>query len=216
MASTAAPVAETRRLEISAAADAPSTERLSASTSPTRAAVVRPAALRGFSWRAIAVSAVTVFVLALLFITAVELISGKPLSSIFGGADTGTTLKNLVNPSRAPATTSTSTPTTTTPTTTTPTTTTPTTTAPTTTTTNVGGTTSTTAPTGGVTTTSPSSSTTTTTRAGGDDDDIGAVVPLKTLVYQPLNSAGRLSTKLAMPSLESKVLVTSSCPSASS
>ena len=34
--------------------------------------------------------------------------------------------------------------------------------------------------------------------------------------YQPLNSAGRLSTKLAMPSLESRVFVTSSCPSASS
>ena len=31
----------------------------------------------------------TVFVLALLLITAIELISGKPLSSIFGGADTG-------------------------------------------------------------------------------------------------------------------------------
>ena len=56
----------------------------------------------------------TVFVLALLFITAVELISGKPLSAIFGGADTGTTLKNLVNPSPAPATTPTSTTSTTT------------------------------------------------------------------------------------------------------
>ena len=34
--------------------------------------------------------------------------------------------------------------------------------------------------------------------------------------YQPLNSAGRRSTKLAMPSLESSVFVTSSCPTASS
>ena len=32
--------------------------------------------------------------------------------------------------------------------------------------------------------------------------------------YQPLNSEGRRSTKLAMPSLESRVLVTSSCPMA--
>jgi hypothetical protein len=157
MTSTTAPVAETQRLEISAAADAPATGRLSATTSPPRAAAVRPAVSRGFSWRAIAVSAVTVFVLALLFITAVELISGKPLSTIFGGADTGTTLKNLVNPSPAPATTPTSTPTTTTPTTTTP---------STTTTTTAGTTTSTTEATGGVTTTSPSSPTTTTTTAG--------------------------------------------------
>ena len=156
MASTAAPVAETQRVEISAAADAPATERLSASTTPTRAVAVRPAASRGFSWKAIAVSAVTVFVLALLFITAVELISGKPLSTIFGGADTGTTLKNLVNPSPVPATTPTSTPTTTTPTTS----------APTTTTTTVGATTTTTEPTGGVTTTAPASSSTTTTTTG--------------------------------------------------
>ena len=161
MASTAAPLAETEGVEISAAADAPATERLSASTSPPRAALVRPTVSRPFSWRAIAVSAVTVFVLALLFITAIELISGKPLSTIFGGAGTGTTLNNLVNPSQAPATT----PTTTTPTTTASTTT-PTTTASTTTTTTVAGTTSTTGPTGGVTTTSPSSSTTTSTTKG--------------------------------------------------
>ena len=36
MASTAAPIAETQRLEISAAADAPATERLVASTTPAR------------------------------------------------------------------------------------------------------------------------------------------------------------------------------------
>ena len=101
MASTAAPIAETQRLEISAAADAPATERLGPRR-VRRAPVALRAVLRGFSWRTIAVSAVTVFVLALLFITAVELISGKPLSAIFGGADTGTTLKNLVNPSPAP------------------------------------------------------------------------------------------------------------------
>jgi hypothetical protein len=163
MASTAAPVAETQRLEISATADAPDTERLVASTSPTRAAVARPAALRGFSWRTIAFSAVTVFVLALLFITAVELISGKPLSAIFGGADTGTTLKNVVNPSPAPATTPTST------TSTTSTNSTSTTTPSSTTTTTSGGTaTSTTEPPGSATTTTtPGASSTTTTAAAG-------------------------------------------------
>jgi hypothetical protein len=164
MESTAAPVAETQRLEISAAADAPATERLVASTSPTRAPTARLAVLRGFSWRAIAVSAVTVFVLALLFITAVELISGKPLSTIFGGADTGTTLNNLVNPAPAPATT---------PTPTTSTTSTSTTTPSSTTTTASGGTaTSTTEPTVGAsttttTTTTPGASTTTTTAGSG-------------------------------------------------
>ncbi|HEY5383670.1 MAG TPA: hypothetical protein VIJ56_00410 [Acidimicrobiales bacterium] len=164
MASTASPVAETQRLEISAAADAPATERLVASTSPQRAAVARPALLRGFSLRAIAVSAVTVFVLALLVITAVELISGKPLSAIFGGADTGTTLKNLVNPPPAPATTSTST-TSTTSTSTSTSTSTP---SSTTTTTSGGSATSTTVPpSGATTTTTPGASTTTTTAGAG-------------------------------------------------
>jgi hypothetical protein len=163
MASSAAPVAETQRLEISAATDAPATERLVASTNPTPApaAAVRPAVLRGFSWRAIAVSAVTVFVLALLFITAVELISGKPLSTIFGGADTGTTLKNLVNPAPAPATT---------PTSTTPTTTTSTTTPRSTTTTTTSGATATTTTepaASATTTTTPGASTTTTTAGAG-------------------------------------------------
>jgi hypothetical protein len=156
IASMAAPVAETQRVEISAVADAPATERLVASTSPPRPA--RPAVALGFSWRTIAVGAVTVFVLALLFITAIELISGKPLSSIFGGADTGTSLKNLVNPAPAPATTPTSTTSTTT--TTTP--------SSTTTTTTSGTATSTTQPAAGVTTTtSPGPSTTTTTAGAG-------------------------------------------------
>jgi hypothetical protein len=160
MASTAAPVDDTGRLEISAGASAPATERLVASTSPMRPAVVRPGGPGRFSWRAIAVSAVTVFVLALLFITAIELISGKPLSSIFGGADTGTSLNNLVNPP-APTTTPTS-PTSTTSTT-------PGAGSSTTTTTAGGASTSTTAPVGGQTTTSTTlgtSSTTTTSTAG--------------------------------------------------
>jgi hypothetical protein len=175
MASTAAPVAETQRLEISAAADAPATERLVASTSPTPGAVARPAVLLGFSWRAIAISAVTVFVLALLFITAVELISGKPLSAIFGGADTGTTLKNLVNPSPAPATT----PTPTTSTTSSTSTTTPSSTTTTTTTSASGGTaTSTTEPTGSATTTTtPGASTTTTTAGAGTGVTTTSPVP---------------------------------------
>ena len=153
MSSTALPAAETERLEISAAADAPAAERLQASTEPASPALSRPTVVRRFSWRAIAASAAIVFVLALLLITAIELISGKPLASIFGGADTGTTLKNLVNPSPVPSTTPTST--------------TSTTSAASTTTTTAAGTTtttSTTAPAGGATTTtSPSASTTTTT-----------------------------------------------------
>jgi hypothetical protein len=170
MASTAAPVAETQRLEISATADAPATERLVASTSPARAAVARPALLRGFSWQTIAISAVTVFVLALLFITAIELISGKPLSSIFGGADTGTTVKNLVNPSPAPATTPTSTTSTTTSSTTTP--------SSTTTTTSGGAATSTTEPTGSATTTTtPGASSTTTTAVAGSGVTTTTSVP---------------------------------------
>jgi hypothetical protein len=174
MASTAAPVAETQRLEISATADAPATERLVASTSPSRAATARPAVLRGFSWQTIAIGAVTVFVLALLFITAIELISGKPLSSIFGGADSGTTVKNLVNPSPAPATTPTSTTSTTTSSTTTSTTT----PSSTTTTTSGGTATSTTEPTGsGTTTTTPGASSTTTTAAAGSGVTTTTSVP---------------------------------------
>ena len=83
----------------------------------------------------------------------------------------------------------------------------------TTTTSSSSTTTSTTAPTGSSTTsTTPGASTTTTTGVGSsviDIDDGGRG-------YQPLNSAGRRSTKLAIPSLESCVLVTSSCPMASS
>jgi hypothetical protein len=170
MASSAAPVAETQRVEISAAADAPATERLVASTSPTRSVPGRSAAPGRFSWRAIAVSAVTVFVLALLFITAVELISGKPLSTIFGGADTGTTLNNIVNPTTPPATTPKSTTTTST---------TPGSTASTTTSTT-GGATTTTEPKGGVTTTTPTTSSTTTTTtagAGAGSTTTSTVVP---------------------------------------
>jgi hypothetical protein len=144
MESVAAPRGETERLEISAVADAPATERLHATTAPMQSVTGRPG-MRRFSWRTIAATAAVVFVLALMFITAIELISGKPLSAIYGGSDTGTTLSNL---DRNPAT----------PTTTTPTSSTTSTTSATTTTT------STTAPTA-TSTTSPASSTTTTTGA---------------------------------------------------
>ena len=157
MTSTAAAsdAAETERVS-PVAADAPATQRLQAAPAPTPRAARRSVAT-GFSWRAIAAAAGIVFVLALLLITAIELISGKPLSTIFGGADTGTSLNNLVNPKPAPA----PTPTPTTSTTSTVSTTTTTTTAGSTSTT-----TSTTAPTGSATTTTttpaPSSTTTTT------------------------------------------------------
>ena len=128
-----------------------------AMTTPVRQAPARRAAPQGFSWRAIAGTVAIVFVLALLFITAIELISGKPLSAIFGGADTGTTLKNLVNPSPAPPAAPTST-----------TSTTSTTGASTSTTTTSAATTttSTTAPNGSATTTPTSSTASTTTTTG--------------------------------------------------
>jgi hypothetical protein len=155
-AAAAASGRETERVEVpTTAVGAPATQRLGATTMPAQSAPVRRATPTGFSWRAIAGSVAVVFVLALLFVTAVELISGKPLSAIFGGADTGTTLKNLVNPSPAPA-----------PAPTTTSTTAPTGAASTTTTSNsTASTTSTTAPTGtaSTTTTTPSASTSTTT-----------------------------------------------------
>jgi hypothetical protein len=160
MASTAAPAGATERVEISAVTDAPATERLRATTGPAPPPVIaRRAPTCRFSWQAIAASAVVVFVLALLLITAVELISGKPLSNIFGGADTGTSLGNVVTPT----TTSSTTPVTTTSTTSTP-------TSSTTTTTSTGATsTTTTAPTGesSTTTTTPAPSNTTTTVVTG-------------------------------------------------
>ena len=151
MQSTGAPLGETQRLEISAAADAPATERLEATTTPMQPAR-GPA--RRFSWPTIAGTAAVVFVLALMFITAVELISGKPLASVFGNAGSGTTLNNTPPPASTTTTSTTTTTTTTTPSTTT------TTSSPT------SSTTSTTAPTGSSTTTTSPPSTTTTTGVG--------------------------------------------------
>jgi hypothetical protein len=168
---------ETQRMEVSASPDTPATQRVSASTMPmprvtggngparsgstattsvTSSASGAPLAPRRYTWKAIAAAAGIVFVLALLFITAVELISGKPLSDIFGGAGSGTTFGNIINPGPAPTSTTTST----TPTSTTSTSTTTSSSTPTST--------STTAPAGQSTTTTsaPPTSTTTTNAAG--------------------------------------------------
>lgn len=152
MESAAGPLGETEHLEISAAADAPATERLDATTTPMQPA---RGPSRRFSWPAIAGTAAIVFVLALMFITAIELISGKPLASIFGNAGSGTSLNNTPPPAPTTTTSSTTPSTTTTSSTTT------------TTSTPASTTTSTTAPTGtSTTTTSPGASTTTTTGVG--------------------------------------------------
>jgi len=166
MESVGSPVGETERLEISAVADAPATERLRATTTPMRPAG-RPG-LRRFSWKTIAATAAIVFVLALLSITAIELISGTPLSAIFGGADTGTTLSNLGGGTPvAPTTTSTSTTSTTATTST----------SSTTTTTSATSTTSTTAPTSNSTTTTSPASSTTTTAVGATSTTTSLPVP---------------------------------------
>jgi hypothetical protein len=155
-ATGAAGAAETERVPSPVAADAPATQRLQAATPPTQRAASRSVA-SGFSWRTIAAAAAIVFVLALLLVTAIELISGKPLSDIFGGAGGGTSLGNVVNPPRTPA--PAPAPTTTSTTSTVSTTTT------TTTASSTSTTTSTTAPTGSATTTTtaPAPSTTATT-----------------------------------------------------
>ncbi|HEY6472940.1 MAG TPA: hypothetical protein VIY26_08620 [Acidimicrobiales bacterium] len=173
MESGGASADEANRLEISAVADAPATERLQAQTVPVPA--MAPAADladatagtdgqgdrnpgdgwligRKFSWKAIAGTSAIVFVLALLLITAIELIAGKPLASIFGSNSTGPTISHIFGPSSPGSTTTT---------TTSP--------AGATTTTNSSSTTSssttTTSPSAGntATTTTPTTSTTTTT-----------------------------------------------------
>jgi hypothetical protein len=161
MTSSPAAIHGAETLEVSAVTDAPPTEMLVASTSSVRPGDRPTGALRTrrFSWSAIAGTAAVVFVVALMFVTAVELIAGKPLASLFGDTGGGTTVKNIFVPTPAPATT----PTTTTPTTSSPSTTT------TTTTTGTSTTTSTTAPTtgGSTTTTTGVGATTTTTAPSG-------------------------------------------------
>jgi hypothetical protein len=164
MESTAAPLEGAGRLEISAVADAPATERLEATTTPAPPRTRREAR-RQFSWPVIAGTAAIVFVLALLLIIAIELISGKPLGSIFGNSGNG----NIFTPSQT---------TTTSPTTTTTTTAPSNTTTSTTTNASTSTTTSTTAPAGSsTTTTSPGTSATTTTGVGVSTTIPGATSP---------------------------------------
>jgi len=168
MHSSAAPVEETQRVEAPTVTDASRTEELRGVTVPTPppGSTYTPppgsvyASPRRFTWKAIAGTAAVVFVLALLFITAVELIAGKPLSSIFGHTATGTSVNNIFGPSPAPIPTTTTTSTTTS-TSTSSTTTTTTTTSPTTTSTTSSTGSSTTSTTSG-----PGASTTTTTGLG--------------------------------------------------
>jgi hypothetical protein len=111
---------------------------------------------RRFTWKAFAATAAIVFVLALGFVTAVELIADKPLASIFGTTGNGPTLRNIFTPG-PPATTTTTTPASSTTSTSTAASTTTTTTTPSTTTT------STTTPGSTTTSTSSPKATTTTT-----------------------------------------------------
>jgi len=172
---------ETDRLEISGAGGAPAgapagaapaTERIEATTLPMQPAGPtrdrRPGAARSFSWQTMAGTAAIVFVIALMFITAIELISGQPLSAIFGNHGTGTSVQHIFTPSPSPSpsptTTTTRAPTSTTSTTA------PTTTSTTTSTsTTATSTTTTTRPPAGTstTTTTRPSTTTTATRVGG-------------------------------------------------
>jgi hypothetical protein len=191
MESGGASMDETNRLEISAVADAPATERLQAQT----VAVPSVGTAEGtdgtgrtdgqgdrnpgdgwligrkFSWKAIAGTSAIVFVLALLLITAIELIAGKPLASIFGSSGTGPSISHIFGPSSPGSTTTTTTsPAGTTTTTTSSSSTTS--SSTTTTSSSPGGTTTTTTPTtttstttgglGATTTTTPGASTTTT------------------------------------------------------
>ena len=89
------------------ASPAPATERIEATTLPMqpagptrRRAAGRP---RSFSWQTIAGTAAIVFVIALLFITGIELISGQPLSAIFGDHGTGTSVQHIFTPSPSPS-----------------------------------------------------------------------------------------------------------------
>ena len=163
---------ETERLEISAAADAPPTERLQATTLPApRGGAGRLTARPGFSWRVIAATIGIVFVLALLFITAVELISGKPLADIFGNAGNGTSVGGIITPPATPTTTSSTTTSTTTSSST----------SVTTSTTSTTNTTSTTVPAHATSTTAAPSASTTTSTSGG----VQATSTTTTLVRAP-------------------------------
>lgn len=120
-------------------------------------------------WPVVVLAVFGVFVVSLLFVTVVELVTGRPLADLFGHGGGGTTVeRNFENPTTTlppPTTTTTSTTTSTSSTTSTSTTTT-TTTPNSSTTTSVGGSATSTTGVGSTATTSPSSATTTTTVPG--------------------------------------------------
>jgi hypothetical protein len=129
----------------------------------TTASATRPAPQVSIPWQKMAGVVVVVFVVSLLFVTAVELIAGRPLADIFGHGGGGTTVEKIFE---TPATTLP--PPTTTTTSTSPST--ATTSSSSTTTSTVGSTTSLTAGGSGTTTSSPagvSGSSTSTTAAAG-------------------------------------------------
>jgi hypothetical protein len=155
MDTSGSPAEHTEQLEATAVAGTPATQRLESSASTA------PMASRRFTWKAIAGTAGVVFLVALLVVTGLELIAGKPLSSIFGHAGSGTSLGGVFNnnsppPSSTTTTTSTSSSTTTS------------TSSSTTTTTSQPSSSSTTSSTGGgaTTTTSTPGSPTTSTNLG--------------------------------------------------
>jgi hypothetical protein len=151
MESPPAGLAETQQLEVSAVADAPATEHLEAVTLPARPQRTARPGLH-FTWRTFAATAGIVFLLALLFVTAIELISGNSLSAIFGNHSAGPSVERIFVPSSPGPTTTTTT----------------TTTVPVSTTTTTGGTSSTTtASTTTTSTTVPNSGSTTTTTGVG-------------------------------------------------
>lgn len=145
-----------------AAAD-PATARMKVPGGAHAAPTTRTRRMR---WPLIAVTAAGVFGLALVTITAVELIAGHPLSDLVGGPHTKSNSPSVVQFGNTPATTSTTTSTSTTTTSTSTTTTSSTTTTvpgeSTTTTTGSGGTTTTSNGLGGILGTTTTTSTTTT------------------------------------------------------
>jgi hypothetical protein len=122
-------------------------------------------------WPVVVLAVLGVFVVSLLFVTVVEVVTGRPLADLFGHGGGGTTVERIFeNPTTTlppPTTTTTSTTTPTSSTTSTSTSTsTSTTTTNSSTTTSVGGSATSTTGVGSTATTSPSSATTTTTVPG--------------------------------------------------
>jgi hypothetical protein len=155
-----APYGEHVTEQLPAAEDAPSTRQLPVTARPESSPAPPPAG--GIRWPIIAGAVAAVFVLSLLFVTAVELIAGQPLANLFGGhskGDAPSIEKIFETPSTTlpPPTTTTSTSTTTSTTST----------SSSTTTTSVGET----------TTSGPGSSTTSSTTAGATTTTTSTTAP---------------------------------------